>query len=85
MSRDGNIHIVAWVPGADPQPLPDVSRVVYGIVRELGGTVSAEHGIGLLKKPYLKHTRDEAQVDLMRRIKRSVDPDWILNTTKIFD
>ncbi|SHN09546.1 FAD-binding oxidoreductase [Roseibium suaedae] len=82
---DGNIHIVAWVPGADPQPLSDVSTVVYGIVRELGGTVSAEHGIGLLKKPYLKHTRDDAQVDLMRRIKRSVDPDWIVNATKIFD
>ncbi|WP_265517250.1 FAD-binding oxidoreductase [Nitratireductor luteus] len=82
---DGNIHIVAWVPGAASQPLPAVSEIVYGIVRDLGGTVSAEHGIGLLKKPYLKFTRDEAQIDLMRRIKRCVDPNGILNPTKIFD
>lgn len=82
---DGNIHIVAWVPGAVPQPLPAVSEIVYGIVRELGGTVSAEHGIGLLKKPYLRHTRDDAQVNLMRRVKRCLDPRWILNPTKIFD
>jgi FAD/FMN-containing dehydrogenase len=82
---DGNIHIVAWVPGAVPQPLPAVSEIVYGIVRDLGGTVSAEHGIGLLKKPYLRHTRDEAQVDLMRRLKGCLDPHGILNPTKIFD
>jgi FAD/FMN-containing dehydrogenase len=82
---DGNIHIVAWVPGAVPQPLPAVSEIVYGTVRDLGGTVSAEHGIGLLKKPYLEHTRDDAQVDLMRRLKRCLDPQGILNPTKIFD
>ncbi|WP_223479014.1 FAD-binding oxidoreductase [Oricola indica] len=82
---DGNIHIVAWVPGAKIQPLANASRIVYEIVGDLGGTVSAEHGIGLLKKPYLEHTRDQAQIELMRRIKRCIDPSLTLNPTKIFD
>ncbi|MAQ82395.1 MAG: FAD-binding oxidoreductase [Maritimibacter sp.] len=82
---DGNLHIVAWVPGASPQPLPDVSRIVYGIVRGFGGTVSAEHGIGTLKKPYLGHTRGPDEMALMRRIKTCLDPENILNPGKVFD
>jgi FAD/FMN-containing dehydrogenase len=65
--------------------LANASRIVYEIVGDLGGTVSAEHGIGLLKKPYLEHTRDQAQIEVMRRIKRCIDPALILNPTKIFD
>jgi len=63
------MHIVSWVPGAAPQPIAEVSHVVYGIVREMGGSVSAEHGIGTLKKPYLGHSRSDAELALMRRLK----------------
>lgn len=82
---DGNLHIVAWVPGAVPQPLPAVSDVVYRLVRDFGGTVSAEHGIGTLKKPYLTHTRGPEEMALMRRLKACLDPGGMLNPGKIFD
>ncbi|MDF0599416.1 FAD-binding oxidoreductase [Psychromarinibacter sp. C21-152] len=82
---DGNLHIVAWVPGAAPQPLPEVSRIVYDIVRAYEGTVSAEHGIGTLKKPYLGHTRGPDEMALMRRIKNCLDPENNLNPGKVFD
>lgn len=82
---DGNMHIVAWVPGAAPQPIAEVNHVVYGIVREMGGSVSAEHGIGMLKKPYLGHSRSDAELALMRRLKACLDPDGVLNPTKVFD
>ena len=82
---DGNLHVVAWVPGAAPQPLSEASRIVYGIVSEMQGTVSAEHGIGTLKKPYLPLSRSETEIALMRQIKAAMDPKAILNPTKIFD
>ncbi len=82
---DGNLHVVAWVPGADPQPIPAASRIVYGIIGEMHGTVSAEHGIGTLKKPYLPLSRGPDEIDLMRRIKAAIDPRGVLNPTKIFD
>ena len=82
---DGNLHVVAWVPGAVPQPLADASRIAYGIVGEMAGTVSAEHGIGTLKKPYLSLSRSPAEIALMRQIKSALDPKGLLNPTKIFD
>ncbi|MBW6495970.1 MAG: FAD-binding oxidoreductase [Burkholderiaceae bacterium] len=82
---DGNLHVVAWLPGADPQPFADASRIVYGIVGEMEGTVSAEHGIGTLKKPYLPLSRSPAEIALMRQIKAALDPKWLMNPTKIFD
>ncbi len=56
---------------------------IEGIDRD--GTVSAEHGIGPLKKPYLEHTRDQAPIKLMRSIKCCIDPAWTLTPTKIFN
>lgn len=82
---DGNLHVIAWLPGAVPQPLPEASRIVYCIVGEMGGTISAEHGIGTLKKPYLPLTRSAAEIDLMRRLKAALDPLGMLNPTKVFD
>jgi FAD/FMN-containing dehydrogenase len=82
---DGNLHVVAWVPGADPQPLSEASRIVYGIVGEMQGTVSAEHGVGTLKKPYLSLSRSSAEIDLMRQIKQALDPKRLLNPNKVFD
>lgn len=82
---DGNLHVVAWKPNADPQPLDEASRIVYGIVGAMHGTVSAEHGIGILKKPYLPLSRSPAEIALMRQLKQALDPKGLLNPAKIFD
>lgn len=82
---DGNLHIVALSKGASVQPSKAISDIVYATVREFGGTVSAEHGIGLLKKPYLHYTRTEQELALMRRLKRAMDPGNLLNPGKVVD
>lgn len=82
---DGNLHLVALSKGADKQPMSDISAAVYETVRDFGGTVSAEHGIGILKKPYLGYTRSPEEIALMRRIKAALDPKGILNPGKVFD
>ena len=50
-----------------------------------GGSVSAEHGVGLLKKDYLPYGRSAAEIELMRQIKRVFDPNGVMNPGKIFD
>jgi glycolate oxidase len=52
---------------------------------ELGGTITGEHGVGLAKKPWLRQQMGDNSLDLMRQIKRTLDPDGLLNPGKIFD
>ena len=82
---DSNLHVVINVPsaGAD-QPQQEVDDIVYDIVRGIGGTVSAEHGIGLIKKPFLSYTRSPEELALMRQIKTMLDPRNVLNPGKVF-
>jgi FAD/FMN-containing dehydrogenase len=82
---DGNMHMVVWVPGLTQaqQPKELMDEVLYGLVRDFGGTVSAEHGIGLAKKKWLGHARSEAEIALMRTIKAAMDPRNLLNPGKI--
>lgn len=61
------------------------NRIVYEPLQALGGSVSAEHGIGLLKKPYLPLSRNAAEISLMKTLKRTLDPGNILNRGKILD
>ena len=81
---DGNLHIVSNLPGAATQPKQAIQETVYGTVQQFGGTVSAEHGIGLSKKRWLPYTRNPVELDLMRTIKRALDPAGLLNPGKVF-
>jgi FAD/FMN-containing dehydrogenase len=80
---DGNIH-VEITRIADERARRDIEAIVYGTTRDWGGSVSAEHGIGLLKKPYLAYSRTPDEIALMRKLKAALDPGNILNPEKIF-
>lgn len=60
-------------------------RSLFELVKGLGGTISGEHGIGLIQKTYMDIVFDEIQLRLMRDIKKAFDPHNILNKGKIFD
>ena len=62
-----------------------VSPAVFDSVARHAGSVSAEHGVGLLKKEYLSYSRSELEVQLMKSIKAAFDPLAIMNPGKIFD
>jgi FAD/FMN-containing dehydrogenase len=81
---DSNLHIVSNIPSEGSiQPHDQISKLVYDAVGKAGGTVSAEHGIGLLKKKYLPYTRSAEEMGLMHKIKAALDPNNILNTGKV--
>ena len=82
---DGNLHVIVQVPLKDYLALrPKIEALVYGPLGRLGGSVSAEHGIGLEKKPYLSVCRNDSEIAVMRRLKTALDPAGILNPGKIF-
>ena len=58
---------------------------MFSLVQQYGGSVSAEHGVGLLKKPYLNYSRDPQEIEYMRLIKKAFDPNGVLNPGKGFD
>ena len=81
---DSNLHITTdgrSIAGDEA----GIERVVYDQVAAFGGSVSAEHGIGLHKKPYLHASRTPAEMAAMRAIKRALDPLDLLNPGKVFD
>jgi FAD/FMN-containing dehydrogenase len=79
---DGNLHVSAQTRDGI-RSKDDVDRIVYGCVADWQGSVSAEHGIGLLKRAYLGHSRSEAEIALMHRLKAALDPNGILNPGKV--
>jgi glycolate oxidase len=62
-----------------------IREELYRDCKERGGVISGEHGIGIVKKPYLPYVLEEKTIDLMRGIKKLFDPNNILNPGKIFD
>jgi FAD/FMN-containing dehydrogenase len=86
---DGNIHLNVVLPAAlgaerAAENGKRIGELVYNIVLSLGGTFSAEHGIGRAKIDLLENKRDPVEIDLMRRIKGALDGDGSFNPSKIF-
>lgn len=81
---DGNIHFAINVGQHDAAAHHAVNQCVYEPLAPIGGSVSAEHGIGTEKVAYLPLSRSPAEIELMRRVKRALDPQGILNPGKIF-
>lgn len=82
---DSNLHLVVNLPKAGTeQPSAPIKAFVYGVIRDLGGTVSAEHGIGMIKRDYLPYSRSAAELTTMRKLKAALDPRGILNPGKGF-
>jgi glycolate oxidase len=96
-AADGNVHthiMKARFEGGKVIPVPEsewrdkinaVRADLYRDGRERGGVISGEHGIGLVKKPFLSMSLEDAQIELMKGIKKVFDPNGILNPGKIFD
>ena len=87
---DGNLHINVMKPDAMDRAeffskTKEADRDLFALVQRHHGSISAEHGIGLLKKPYLSYSRSAAEIAVMRQVKRALDPHGILNPGKILD
>jgi FAD/FMN-containing dehydrogenase len=85
---DGNLHVNIMKPDALPKAeflarTHEVDEALMTLVKAHRGSVSAEHGIGLLKRPWLGHTRSPTEVALMKQIKALLDPHGILNPGKV--
>ncbi len=85
---DGNLHYnVSQPEDSDKQAFlaqrDAINAIVHGLVQEFGGSISAEHGIGVLKRDLLKQVKDPVALDLMHAIKATLDPDGILNPGKL--
>jgi FAD/FMN-containing dehydrogenase len=82
---DGNLHLNIY-PGPDPDSARRaVEEIVYSPLTSRSGSVSGEHGIGLEKRPYLKLCRKPAEIEMMRTLKRALDPKGILNPGKVLE
>ncbi len=80
---DGNLHIVV-AAGDDAATRARVEEIIYRPLAKIGGSVSAEHGIGLEKRAYLPLSRTPAEISTMRLLKNALDPKCILNPGKVF-
>jgi FAD/FMN-containing dehydrogenase len=86
---DGNIHYnISQPPGMDKDAFlaewQRLNRVVHDVVvRKYKGSISAEHGIGLVRRADLGHYKSEVELDLMRKVKAALDPKGLMNPGKI--
>ena len=82
---DGNLHVnYLW---DDPADKPKIDAAIAQLFRDtldLGGTLSGEHGIGVLKAPFLELEQSAALIDVQKQLKSVFDPEWLLNPMKIF-
>ena len=80
---DSNLHVNVMANPSLPDVRNKVEAVIYGVTSDCGGSISAEHGIGRMKAPYLGLTRSTPELDLMAEIKQLFDPDDILSPGRI--
>ena len=80
---DGNIHFIFAKSNTNQNLTTKINDLVYEPLKEIGGSVSAEHGIVVHKKHYLKFCRNESEIELMRTLKRTMDSKNILNRGKV--
>ncbi|MDC0744186.1 FAD-binding oxidoreductase [Polyangium mundeleinium] len=86
---DGNLHVNVMKPDAMEKAAflartHEADHMMFELVRKYRGSISAEHGIGLLKKEYLGYSRSGTEIEIMRQIKRALDPLGIMNPGKVF-
>lgn len=87
---DGNLHLNILSPeGMDYKEFvaacEQVNPKIFSLLQQLGGSISAEHGVGLLKKPYLNYTRSDTEIGYLKAIKLAFDPNRIMNPGKVID
>jgi FAD/FMN-containing dehydrogenase len=87
---DGNVHLNILKPDSLPMATfqsrcRELSSEIYAVVARFDGSISAEHGVGLLKKDFLEFSRSPPEIELMRQIKRVFDPHGIMNPGKLLD
>lgn len=82
---DGNLHINFYAGPETKEMLQEVDEVIYAIVRDLNGTISAEHGIGIMKRPFLGYCKSEPEIELMKTLKKALDPLGILNPGRVIE
>jgi len=87
---DGNLHVNVMKPNDVDKAsflarTKEADRDLFDLVHNHGGSISAEHGVGLLKKPWLGWSRSKDEITAMRAVKRALDPDNLMNPGKIFD
>jgi len=86
---DGNIHYnISMLDAALNQAFiqqreHEVNRIVYEVVRELEGSIAAEHGVGQMKREEITHYKSELEMELMRSVKRTFDPHGLMNPGKV--
>jgi FAD/FMN-containing dehydrogenase len=79
---DSNLHLAVHTV-EQPMPVQAIDEIVYSAIGEWGGSISAEHGIGTIKRAFLHHSRTPAEIALMRLLKATLDPKGILNPGKV--
>ena len=85
---DGNLHVNILKDKLDDRfwnhEITEAIIEIFKLCKRLNGTISGEHGIGLVQKQYMQVVMPKIQLDLMRKIKEAFDPNYILNPGKIF-
>ena len=80
---DGNVHYTVWPSRDDEQHKDKIMEAIENVVLSLGGSFSAEHGIGLSKLSSMERRKDRIALDVMRQIKHAIDPEGIMNPGKV--